>query len=200
MNIRSGERGSPLENAIHSLHGAGSSDCALELIERGADVNITSAYWGTPLAAAASIGDEKMVQALLDKGADVNRQGGKYGNPLQTAIWQDFYGVAHLLLDRGADIHAEGITATALVTACGYAAPGQLELVERLLGLGADIEAHGVDNTDSVWGNNSTLPMAAYWVTRDSCGCFWSVAQRSTPAGHGLEHRYKQQQSRITRK
>jgi ankyrin repeat protein len=100
---------------------------------------------------------------LLDKGADVNKKGGKYGNPLQTAIWRDYYGIAHQLSDRGANIDAKSITASALYAACGCAKPGQLESVRRLLDLGAGIEAHSEDDTESGWGNNSVLQMAAHW-------------------------------------
>jgi hypothetical protein len=51
----------------------------LELIGRGADVNLLGREWDSPpgaAVAAARKGDEKVLHALLDRGADVNGKGG----------------------------------------------------------------------------------------------------------------------------
>ncbi|CZR69571.1 uncharacterized protein PAC_19471 [Phialocephala subalpina] len=162
INFQGGHHGTPLESAIHDVFGPGNSDFVLELLEHGADVNRPSGHWGTPLAAAASIGDEKILHALLDHGADINQRGGEFGTALLTAIWRDHFVIAHELLDRGADIHASGFVVSALVAACGYFRPGQLKLVERILDLGADIEAHGEDEGENNWRSFSALQMAAY--------------------------------------
>ncbi|KAI9786673.1 MAG: hypothetical protein M1839_006224 [Geoglossum umbratile] len=134
VNIQAGFYGSPLQDAILR---EGISGFPVELIERGADVNLVGGEWCTPLMAAAKKGDEEILHALLDRGADVN---GKGGNALQAAIWGKYYSIANELLDRGADVNAPGMDASSLITASGYGKAGQLDLVKRLLSLGANIE------------------------------------------------------------
>ncbi|KAI9762711.1 MAG: hypothetical protein M1840_001178 [Geoglossum simile] len=140
INIQSGYHGNPLQEAILSRE---LSDFPLELIERGANVNLVGGNWGTPLAAAAGKGDEVELRALLDRGADVNGSCEKYhGTALRAAIRGNYYSIAHELLDRGADVsHPDLLRSSPLIAASGYGKPGQMDLIRRLLSLGADIEA-----------------------------------------------------------
>lgn len=117
-----------------------------ELINRGADVNLRAGSWGTPLAEAIMNGDEQLFNILLEHGAEIDPSPpyGYWGTPLQVAISKDYYNIAHTLLDRGANPHVPGLHQSPLIGACGYGKAGQLELIERLICAGADLEAEDV--------------------------------------------------------
>ncbi|KAF2623342.1 hypothetical protein BU25DRAFT_177537 [Macroventuria anomochaeta] len=72
------------------------------LLDKGADVNAQSGYYGNALHAASAGGHEQVVKMLLDKGADVNAQGGYSGNALQAASAGGHEQVIEMLLDAGA--------------------------------------------------------------------------------------------------
>lgn len=70
---------------------------------------------------------------------------GYYGTALQAALHQNYFSLAHELLDRGANPSASGVNASPLITACGYARPGQVEFVKRLIDLEVDLELFDVE-------------------------------------------------------
>ncbi|KAJ5902289.1 hypothetical protein N7495_002817 [Penicillium taxi] len=67
------------------------------LLERGADVNAQSLFYGNALQAACSKGNDKIAQMLLERGADVNAQGGEYGNALQAAHQGGYHNIVQIL-------------------------------------------------------------------------------------------------------
>jgi ankyrin repeat protein len=119
------------------------------LLDRGADVNLTSTYGDTPLVEAAKQGRKEVVQLLLDRGADVNLTP-KYGDtPLVGAAKQGRKEVVQLLLDRGANMNLTSTFGdTPLVEA---AKQGHKGVVQLLLDRGADVNlAFGCKNTPLV--------------------------------------------------
>jgi ankyrin repeat protein len=70
------------------------------------------------LQAAATRGDEKIVQILLEYGADVNITGGRYYTALHAAVSKKDESIVRTLLEHGADVNARGGSCgTALHTA-----------------------------------------------------------------------------------
>ena len=114
------------------------------LLDFGYDVNSLGGKYGTALVAAASRGDEKMVQLLVNRGANVNCFGGlAFGSSLQAACFSGSEPVIRLLLDHGALINTAGKREkhdTALQVACEY---NYGNLVKLLIESGAEINAHG---------------------------------------------------------
>ncbi|PLN78250.1 ankyrin repeat-containing domain protein [Aspergillus taichungensis] len=106
------------------------------LLKAGADVNIMSGKFNTPLQAASDLGSVEKIQLLLHAGANVNISGGLYGTALQAASHRGFERIVQLLLDAGADVNIVcGEYGTALQAAShgGFA-----RVVQLLLDSGAD--------------------------------------------------------------
>lgn len=103
----------------------GHDDIAGMLIERGADVNAASrnSLRVTPLHAAATRLNAKLVAALLARGADPNvDQAGGFA-PLDSAAFRGDRAIVELLLGYGADPRhktANGKTAAGLATEGGH--------------------------------------------------------------------------------
>ena len=55
------------------------------LINKGADLNAKSGYYGTPLHVAGSIGHKEIAELLIANGADLNVQDGFGRTPLNAA-------------------------------------------------------------------------------------------------------------------
>jgi ankyrin repeat protein len=118
------------------------------LLDKGANVNAQSGYYGNTLQAASKGGHEAVVQLLLDKGAEVNAQGGVYSNALQAASKGGHEAVAQLLLNKGAEVNAQGgLYGNALSAASkgGYEA-----VVHLLLDKGAEINAQGLGYDNAI--------------------------------------------------
>jgi ankyrin repeat protein len=111
------------------------------LLARGVAVKENEGVYDIALRAAASSGDEAVVQILLEKGADVNAQGGIFGTALQAAAFRGGETVVQILLDQGADVNAQGgYYGSALQAA---ASRGDEAVVQILLDQGADVNAQG---------------------------------------------------------
>jgi len=110
---------------LHLAAFFGGLEAAQLLLERGADVNATSANAMTnmPIHAAAARRGARMVKLLLDHGADPNaRQSGGW-TPLHQAADNGDVLMVKLLLQRGADPSAErddGQTARAIAESKGF--------------------------------------------------------------------------------
>jgi hypothetical protein len=89
-----------------SLTGLGTSAGAL--LDKGADVNAQSGYYGHALQAASYEGHQKITQMLLDRGAHVNAQGGYYGKALQAVSEPGHDWIVQTLLDRDEAVYAQG--------------------------------------------------------------------------------------------
>jgi ankyrin repeat protein len=127
-----------------------------QLIEAGADVNAKSNMDKTPLIYAASRGIYKIVELLLEKGADVRAVDKETGqSALYFARFRSHDKVADLLEQHLAEtkpplpspkpaLAEKGKLNTQLLKA---AAEGKLELVEKLLENGANINARRADGS-----------------------------------------------------
>lgn len=95
------------------------------LVERGADVNVTSADRNnTPLMEAAGRGMNTLVELLLNRNAEVNLQSDNGQTALMLAVAEGFEDTALLLLRNGADPHIKdklGMSARKYAELYGYA-------------------------------------------------------------------------------
>ena len=129
----------------------------LELLDRGAGVNVAGGNFGTALAAAVLKGDSGIVSLLLDRGADINAVVGEFGTALAAAAIFNRVPIVRLLLRRGADINLVGDKYGTALAAAAFQGHGKI--VSLLLDLGADI-----DMLDGEFG--TALAAAAYggWI------------------------------------
>jgi ankyrin repeat protein len=110
------------------------------LLDKGAEVNVTTKQDGTPLLAAASYdGGEEIVRLLLSKDADVKAVGRFQLTALNLAASANDTGLVRLILANGLDPNARTLSGqTPLMTA---AAQDNLPMVKLLLAKGADVNA-----------------------------------------------------------
>ncbi|KXH25601.1 hypothetical protein CNYM01_00382 [Colletotrichum nymphaeae SA-01] len=107
--------------------------------------HVSERSWGTPLRAAASVGDINLVETLVSMGADVNEDYRDFrcNPPLTAAAMMGFFGVVKRLLELGADPNIPGgtrFTRTALEAASEN---GRLDIVQLLLDSGVSTEGTG---------------------------------------------------------
>ena len=81
---------------------------APELLDSGADVDVTDEGGGTPLGAAAIGGQAETVDLLLASGADVNRKDDRGWTPLHWAAHNGDPGIVGKLLEKGAETDVAG--------------------------------------------------------------------------------------------
>lgn len=137
-----------------------------QLLDHGADANALTAWWQTPLMAAAFAGDERLVKILLDHKANVNI-GSKVG--MTALMYAQGTPVTKLLLAAGASVNDKEITGrTALHFATMRADP---DAVSALIQAGANVNAlddKGISalhiaNLQMQFGNSKEkVPLAAY--------------------------------------
>jgi ankyrin repeat protein len=118
------------------------------LLERGADVNTSTAITGTALHYAAKNGHEEVVSTLLSSGADVYSRNARGGwTALLCASHRGHVAVVRLLLRsmRGRGLNERTMGYTTLNVACIH---GHADIVRALLLAGADHAiAYIVDGT-----------------------------------------------------
>lgn len=85
---------------------AGNLPVVMELIQKGANLNIATRYGETPLHAAATFGHVPVVNYLLAQGANVNALTSRGWTPLHSAARFGRPIVANLLKQRGANSFA----------------------------------------------------------------------------------------------
>jgi len=120
------------------------------LIEKGSNVNARNAAGGTALMAAASTGRPEAIAALLAKGADPNARTKKNESALADAATAGNEEAVKLLLDAGAVVNVQDIRG---YSPLGYAAGSDTiptGVVKLLLAKGADVNAHGDDETPAM--------------------------------------------------
>jgi len=110
-----------------------------ELIKAGAKVNFVNRHGWTALIEAADEGSYECAEALIKAGADVNLTGaGNNRTPLAMAGSEGHTRVFSLLVQKGADVFSTSGKGSPLHEA---AEEGMLDIVKRLIDLGADAGA-----------------------------------------------------------
>jgi hypothetical protein len=110
------------------------------LLERGAEVNMESTHYDSPLQVASAGGHEAVVRLLLERGAEVNMESTYYGSPLQVASAGGHEAVVRLLLERGAEANMKSThygSPLQVASASGHEAVVRL-LLEKGANLGAE--------------------------------------------------------------
>lgn len=124
------------ETPLHVAARRAGPDVVLRLLDHGASVTATDDREWTPLHRASHAGNVDVVDLLLKRGAVVNAKAFMGVEPLH---WAGSAGAAAALLDAGAEVDTrDSLGQTPLMWAVQY---GHLDVAERLLGRGADIEA-----------------------------------------------------------
>lgn len=118
----------------------GHVDLCLELLDRGADVNIQASGGNTALNYAVRLNDvekgEELVSFFLVRGSVVNSKDMYENTPLTEAAYRGRLAALRILLDAGADSNNKSYTGkTALIEACIARHVG---VVEELLTRGVD--------------------------------------------------------------
>lgn len=106
------------------------------LIDKGADVNITSSESSdTPLIVAININSFEIVKSLYNAGADINKN-----MPLIMAICNSSAEIAEFLIEKGADVNViDEDGTTALYYAVGSYKPQMIKVIRALVDKGVDL-------------------------------------------------------------
>jgi len=127
------------QNALMWAAAEGHSDVIDLLIKRGANVKAASKSGFTPLVFGINKNDAKSTQLLLAAGADPNHTLPNGIKVLSVAAAAKSSAAAIALLDGGADIHIADKTGNTPLHVA--AQNGSLDLVEKLIAKGADVNA-----------------------------------------------------------
>jgi ankyrin repeat protein len=106
------------------------------LIENGANVNMISETYGTPILQAAIYGHLEVVQYLIEKKADINLSTNNGKTPLMSAVEQGHFEIVKALLQKTATVNLQtnsGLSALHL-------AIRNIEIVEILIENGANVD------------------------------------------------------------
>ena len=131
VDLRSNQEG---ETALMWLAEKGCRDCALALIDAGADVNSTNDSDVTTLMCAAQSASSEINETLIKKGANVNETATFGFTALMCAAECGFYDSVRTLINAGADAN---MTSTDGETALFF--PYNVKCSQVLLGSGAKI-------------------------------------------------------------
>jgi ankyrin repeat protein len=136
--IEAGAEDPELRHALVWVIGTGRVQAVRTLIEKGADVNV-STYAGTPVQVAARGGHNEILELLIAAGADVDA-GSRISTPLLNAIEQEYPDLALKLIAAGADPNRTpdfgGNPPIALASA-----QGSVAVIRALIAAGADVDA-----------------------------------------------------------
>ena len=128
--------------ALHVAARNGNVECVQALLDAGHEINhlsFGSGYNGTPLAVAASRGQDAAVQCLLRNGADPGSCSSVYNYPLNQACENCSLATVEALLDAGAKVN--GISGRPPLH--DAARRGEVNVMRLLFERGADIDAPG---------------------------------------------------------
>jgi hypothetical protein len=120
-----------------------------DLLEKGADPNVQTAYGTRLLHIAAKKSDSEIPQLLLAKGADANGRDRNGTTALMAAASAGQAQNVQVLIEAGADINAKddkGYTALMWATVQGYP-----DAVDVLLGYGAEVNVRSKDGQTAYW-------------------------------------------------
>ncbi|KAG4428800.1 hypothetical protein IFR05_015719 [Cadophora sp. M221] len=144
VNVPCGKWGSPLHFVI--VQRSDDEEALIDLfLDNKADVNAVGGANSTALGAAVVEGEEGMVKRLLERGADPNLVWERSGrSPLFLACQTQHMDEIQLLLDAGADVHLATKRGSILQSAAMGDEGGCVEVIEKILDAGADINAKTV--------------------------------------------------------
>lgn len=123
--------------ALHVAIDCGHTECALDLIEAGADVNSTMTYSVTPLMAAAFHVNSDVATKLVQAGANVDATADNCATALALAARNGCLPIVKLLVDARADVslgEAHGVAPLLAAARAGHA-----ECIRLLLDAGAKL-------------------------------------------------------------
>jgi ankyrin repeat protein len=136
--IEAGVEDPELRHALVWVISTGRVQAVRTLIEKGADVNV-STYSGSPIQVAARGGHNEILELLIAAGADVDA-GSSISTPLLDAIEREHTDIALQLIAAGADPNRTadfgGNQPISLA-----AAQGSVELIQALIAAGANVNA-----------------------------------------------------------
>jgi cytochrome c len=138
--------GSPLTGAVRKGH----YFAAKLLIERGADVNIPTRYYGDPVMIAAAQSRTDLIELLLKHGAIPDST--LDGKPvLHVAVMMGCFDCVRALVEAGADVNWESRTGCYKRDACGCYIQSALGIATTLKysDIAAYLRAHGA--TKATW-------------------------------------------------
>ena len=125
------------DTALHLAIKQGATDAALDLIEKGAQINFPNAKGISPLMLASQFGDLEAAKALLRKGAIVNATTLRGSTALIQACHFGKLPLVKLLLQHGALVNKANLKGTtSLMRACQE---GHEDVVKLLLSRGAGV-------------------------------------------------------------
>jgi uncharacterized protein len=155
VNAAQGDGTTPLHWAVYKVD----RQLVAELLDHGANADVTNKYGSSPLSEAVKLGDLGLVTLLLDAGANVESPNGDGQTALMLAAHIGALDVARLLVERGADVNAK--EAWRDQTALMWAVDGNFpELTQFLIDQGADVNVRASAND---WDSQITAePRAQY--------------------------------------
>jgi ankyrin repeat protein len=155
VNAAQGDGTTPLHWAVYKVD----RELVAELLDHGAQADVTNKYGSSPLAEAVKLGNLELVTQLLDAGADVESPNADGQTALMLAANIGSLAVAKLLVERGADVNAK--EAWRDQTALMWAVDGDFpELTQFLIDQGADVNVRASAND---WDSQITAePRAQY--------------------------------------
>ncbi|HLO48702.1 MAG TPA: ankyrin repeat domain-containing protein, partial [Kamptonema sp.] len=133
--IEAGAEDPELKHALVWAVSTGRVKTVRVLIEKGADINV-STYSGTPIQSAASRGYTEIVELLIAAGADIDA-GSSIATPLLAAIEHGHTDIALKLIAAGADPNGQPSFGNVKPIAMA-AAQGSPEVIRALIAAGAD--------------------------------------------------------------
>lgn len=122
---------------------------AINLINKGAEINTTNKWHMTPLHLAAIKGDVRIVQILLERGARISSLNHEHQTPLHKAALFNNVDCITILLDNGAPLEAKDKdNFTPLLLAACY---GHAKSVELLISRGADMSVEDKNDRTAIY-------------------------------------------------
>lgn len=176
VNARS-DRGSTM---VHSAAYGGNLEMLEYLLERGVSADQPPDGYGlTPLAAAAVRCHPDVVRRLAEAGAPIAPAYEGAQQPLLMAVSRDCRAVVELLLDSGLDVNRMVDDHNPLCTA---AMMGKLEIVQMLVGRGADLDFKDASGRTPVYyAVESDDPAIVQYLLEQGCRADVPNTEGNTP-------------------